>query len=148
VRSAALCDDPCRPKRAHLQSNSRWPARRMRRNPAPLQGAARPVGIVSAKQDACSENRPVYPSGREQECLDYMALLTQYNVAGSPGSLDGDGAADHDEPYRFGRRPRASAPYPFNTRQYARLLVFRSRVQDQLSADGQAKPSRCACAAA
>jgi hypothetical protein len=47
------------------------------------------------------------------------------------GSLDGDGAADHDQPYRFGFRPRASAPYPFNTRQYARLLVFRGRIQDQ-----------------
>jgi hypothetical protein len=31
-------------------------------------------------------------------------------------------------------------PYPFNTRQYARLLVFRSRLQDrvagQVHADG------------
>ena len=47
------------------------------------------------------------------------------------GSLDGLGAADHDQPYRFGRRPRASAPYPFSTRQYARLLLLRGRVQDQ-----------------
>jgi hypothetical protein len=47
------------------------------------------------------------------------------------GSLDGDGSADHDQPYRFGFRPRASAPYPFNTRQYARLLVLRGRTQDQ-----------------
>jgi hypothetical protein len=46
------------------------------------------------------------------------------------GSLDGHGAADHDQPYRFGFRPRASAPYPFNTRQYARLLVLRGRIQD------------------
>ncbi len=37
---------------------------------------------------------------------------------------------DHDQPYRFGRRPNASAPYPFSTRQYARLLVLRGRVQD------------------
>jgi hypothetical protein len=115
---------------------SRWLARWIRRDPAPLQGAARPVGIASTEEDACSENRSVSPFGREEECLDYMAWLPQYNVAGSPGSLDGDGAADHDEPYRFGRRPRASAPYPFNTRQYARLLVFRSRLQDQLS-DGR-----------
>ena len=35
---------------------------------------------------------------------------------------------DHDQPYRFGRRPRAIAPYPFSTRQFARLLVLRSRV--------------------
>ena len=44
-------------------------------------------------------------------------------------SLDGCGAADHDQPYRFGRRPRSSATYPFSTRQFARLLVLRSRVQ-------------------
>jgi hypothetical protein len=47
------------------------------------------------------------------------------------GSLDGEGAADHDQPYRFGFRPRASAPYPFSTRQYARLLMLRGRIQDQ-----------------
>ena len=45
------------------------------------------------------------------------------------GTRDGDGAGDHDLPYRFGRRPRAAAPYPFSTRQYMRLLVLRSRVQ-------------------
>jgi hypothetical protein len=48
------------------------------------------------------------------------------------GSLDGEGAADHDQPYRFGLRPRAIAPYPFNTRQYARLLLLRGRVRDHL----------------
>ena len=45
------------------------------------------------------------------------------------GSLDGSGAGDHDEPYRFGRRPRTDAPFPFTFRQYARLLVVRSRHQ-------------------
>ena len=49
------------------------------------------------------------------------------------GSQDGQGAGDHDQPYRFGWRPRASVPYPFNTRQYARLLVLRGRVQDSLA---------------
>jgi hypothetical protein len=44
------------------------------------------------------------------------------------GTKDGASAADHDEPYRFGRRPNARAPYPFTERQYARLLIFRSRV--------------------
>jgi len=53
-------------------------------------------------------------------------------VTGPIGSLDGDGEGDHDEPYRFGWRPRANVPYPFNTRQYARLLVFRSRLQERL----------------
>ncbi len=46
------------------------------------------------------------------------------------GTKDGDGAGDHDEPYRFGRRPRASAPWPFTERQYGRLLVLRGRMAD------------------
>jgi hypothetical protein len=52
-------------------------------------------------------------------------------------SLDGSGAGDHDQPYRFGSgKPSANVPYPFNTRQYARLLVLRSRVQaGQFGAD-------------
>lgn len=45
-------------------------------------------------------------------------------------SLEADGAGDHEQPYRFGFRPRASHPYPFSTRQYARLLILRSRVPD------------------
>jgi hypothetical protein len=45
-------------------------------------------------------------------------------------------STDYDEPYTFGRTPRASAPYPFSTRQFARLLVLRSRVQaGQFAAD-------------
>ena len=52
------------------------------------------------------------------------------------GSLDGDGKGDRDQPYQFGWRPRASVPYPFNTRQYARLLVFRSRFNAGLAGAG------------
>lgn len=48
------------------------------------------------------------------------------------GSLDGDGAGDHDQAYKFGRKPRAVAPYPFSTRQFGRLLVLRGRIQDGL----------------
>ena len=61
----------------------------------------------------------------------------------SPSSLDGVGAGDHDLPYRFGRRPRASAPYPFSTRQYARLLVLRGRVREALG-PGPAQPRAAA----
>jgi hypothetical protein len=39
---------------------------------------------------------------------------------------------DYDAAYVFGRRPRASATYPFSIRQYARLLVLRSRAQEGL----------------
>jgi hypothetical protein len=46
------------------------------------------------------------------------------------GSKDGSGAADNDQPYQFGRRPRAVAPWPFTERQYAHLLLLRGRVRD------------------
>jgi hypothetical protein len=49
------------------------------------------------------------------------------------GTHDGEGAGDHDQQFRFGWRPRASVPYPFNTRQYARLLLLRSRLGEQLA---------------
>jgi hypothetical protein len=43
---------------------------------------------------------------------------------------------DHyDEPYRFGRRPTVRAPYPFTERQFARLLILRSRLKDAPAAD-------------
>ena len=46
------------------------------------------------------------------------------------GTKDGTGASDHDQPYVFGRRPRAVAPWPFTERQYMRLLVLRGRLAD------------------
>ena len=46
--------------------------------------------------------------------------------------FDGTGAGDHDEEYRFGRRPNTRAPYPFTERQFARLLILRGRVRDNL----------------
>ena len=45
------------------------------------------------------------------------------------GTLEGQGAGDCDQAYEFGRRPRSNATGPFTIRQYARLLVLRSRVQ-------------------
>jgi hypothetical protein len=50
----------------------------------------------------------------------------------STGPLDGTRSGDHDVPYRFGRTSRSSGTYPFSTRQYARLLVLRSRVRSGL----------------
>ena len=70
-----------------------------------------------------------------------MPPLDGPNAGPGNGALDGDGLGDHDQPYRFGFRPRAGAPYPprpaqrgFNTRQFARLLVLRSRVRDHIGA--------------
>ena len=64
------------------------------------------------------------------------------------GTRDGLGAGDHDQPYRFGWKPRASVPYPFNTRQYGRLLVLRGRVQDGLLAADDTERASCAARAA
>jgi hypothetical protein len=57
------------------------------------------------------------------------------------GTVVDQGAGDHDLPYHFGRRPRASVPYPFNTRQYARLLVLRGRIQDRLAGEDDQIPA-------
>ena len=70
-----------------------------------------------------------------------MGFQEQHEVVCSVGSLDGDGKGDHDQPYRFGRRPRASVPYPFSTRQYARLLVFRSRLEERLHYQNDSSPA-------
>jgi hypothetical protein len=55
--------------------------------------------------------------------------MTPEPVDATTGSHDSDGAADHDVLFRFGRPPTAERPYPFSTRQYARLLVLRSQLQ-------------------
>ena len=64
----------------------------------------------------------------------------------SIGTRDEVGAGDHDQPFRFGWRPRASAPFPFNTRQYVRLLVLRSRLHAGLVGDGDLTAWRSAAA--
>ena len=72
------------------------------------------------------------PGPRKGWFARLMSTLSPTDSGSAHGSLDGEGAADHDQPYRFGFRPRAVAPYPFNTRQYARLLVLRGRIQDHV----------------
>jgi hypothetical protein len=53
-------------------------------------------------------------------------------AAAGLGSKDGRGGGDHDQPYTFGRRPRADAPFPFRAREYGRLLALRGCVADGL----------------
>src|SRR5207248_6330954 len=96
-----------------------------RRAQAASTGAARHVAIALG--------RGMLTATRSTSTL--MMFSEQQTVDGSRGSLDGAGAGDHDQPYRFGWRPRASVPYPFNTRQYARLLVLRSRFEERLAND-------------
>ena len=49
------------------------------------------------------------------------------------GSHDGRGCGDHDVPYVYGRLPRAACPFPFSTREFARLMVLRSQVQEGIA---------------
>ena len=69
-----------------------------------------------------------------------LSQQQQLHTDARVGTRDGAGAGDHDLPYRFGWTPRVSAPYPFNTRQYMRLLVLRGRVQDGLRAADDVAP--------
>jgi hypothetical protein len=47
-----------------------------------------------------------------------------------PGTKDGEGAGDRDRPYSP-RDLSVESPFPFTTREYARLLVLRGRVRDR-----------------
>ncbi len=53
------------------------------------------------------------------------SIPTEY-VKGSPG--------DHDEPYKFGRKPTTQWPYPFSGVEFARLLIMRGRLRAEKEA--------------
>ncbi len=55
-----------------------------------------------------------------------MDAISEVNAASVQAIID---APSYDEPYRFGRRPTVQTPFPFTERQFARLLIVRSRVQ-------------------
>ena len=55
-----------------------------------------------------------------------MDAIPEANTASVQAITD---APTYDEPYRFGRRPSVRAPFPFTERQFARLLIVRSRAQ-------------------
>jgi hypothetical protein len=68
------------------------------------------------------------------ETLMIEPILSQtHNPQSGAGSKDGDGCGDHDQPYRFGRRPTSSVPFPFNERQFVRLLILRSKIHASAS---------------
>jgi hypothetical protein len=52
-------------------------------------------------------------------------------VAPGPGTKDGEGAGDRDRPYSP-RQLTLESPFPFTTREYARLLVLRGLVRDRV----------------
>jgi hypothetical protein len=62
----------------------------------------------------------------------------------SPRTEDSSSTAsrsDENQPYIFGRHPTVGAPFPFTPREFARLLVLRGRVQDELVGEGDRQPS-------
>ncbi len=73
------------------------------------------------------------PFGADELLCAITAATRSHPDLEPAGSLDGDGAADCDVPYVFGRPPRALAPFPFSELQFARLLVLRSTVRDHAS---------------
>jgi hypothetical protein len=64
------------------------------------------------------------------------SMMIQPPALGAAGTKDGSGAGDCDQPYVFGRRPRAVASFPFTAVQFSRLLRLRGRVQDGLYGQG------------
>ena len=91
--------------------------------------------VHTTKRDTC---------GVAERILMTISEPNEHN-ASSTQSLDGVGAGDHDQPYRFWWRPSVRVPFPpaplqrgFNTRQYTRLLILRSRHQATQAAAPQA----------
>jgi len=83
------------------------------------------VGNALVKTEACSQKLLGVLAGRHRELSTQMTHPQQQQPSGAFGSLDGDGAGDHQRPHRFrptsrawrpasgalGWRPRASVPY-------------------------------------
>ncbi len=69
--------------------------------------------------------------GRRVSCL--LHAEPPVLVDGLPSQAQANGhLGDHDEPYVVGRaEPSVDAPAPFSLREYARLLVLRSKVREQ-----------------
>ena len=74
----------------------------------------------------------VFPTPSKHTKEIVMNTGSELTTAACPitsGSLEGVGSGDHDTEYRFGRRPNVLASFPFTTREFARLLVLRSRIE-------------------
>ena len=56
-------------------------------------------------------------------------MAEQEPTPSSNESKDGTGAADHDQPYRFGHKLTTARPYPFSRAEFAHLLIVRGRVR-------------------
>ena len=107
---------------------------------------------ANTRAEKHAQRCPCFPQRAEAHCAHttsathaewrkrILMTISQPNEhnASSTQSHDGVGAGDHDQPYRFGWRPSVGVPFPFNTRQYARLLILRSRYHARGPAEAQA----------
>jgi hypothetical protein len=73
--------------------------------------------------------------GRTTPCLLHVSLAPQCDLEPREhATLTASVAADYDEPYVFGRsRPTVDRPGPFSVREYVRLQLLRTRIQDNPS---------------
>src|SRR5258708_12028440 len=107
---------------------------------------ARPCTCATPAESRSLLSEPARSPGRAstRSVSTHMTLLEHQQPPGSVGSFDADGAGDHDQPYPFGWRPRASEPYPprpthcgFNTHQYPRPLFLAITIHDLSTATNQ-----------
>jgi hypothetical protein len=59
------------------------------------------------------------------------------NASANESTLGPVPGPSYDEPYRFGRRPTTQAPFPFTPREFARLLIVRSRLEPRFGVAGR-----------
>ncbi|MBV9325504.1 MAG: hypothetical protein JO352_17155 [Chloroflexi bacterium] len=74
-------------------------------------------------------------------CISVSITPSAESQTNSPGTKDGRGAGDHDQPFTFGQRASARAPFPFTPIEYAHLLVARGRVRDGLFGAADRSPT-------
>jgi hypothetical protein len=71
--------------------------------------------------------------GQPTPCLLHVSLPGEITTSEAP-AVAALADLDYDEPYTFGQlRPTVDRPGPFSLREYVRLLLLRSRVQEQRS---------------
>jgi hypothetical protein len=95
----------------------------------PAIQAKRPGTVLEIRKIAGGE-RPQERKTTKMETTNLKATAVEPATPAVGGTKDGLGAADHDEPYRFGYRPSARWTYPFSAEAYCHLLMLRGRVQD------------------
>jgi hypothetical protein len=83
--------------------------------------------------------------GQPMPCLLHVSLACASEAVPSVPEQAAEIVTDYDEPYAFGQlRPTVDRLGPFSLREYVRLQLLRTRIQDSPSAMDQpaARPTR------